>query len=242
MKTPTVFARICAAAVLIAPLSVIGTLQDETLSELKITKYVEPVFPERVQLDGAAEGHVTLVVSRDAAGVPGDVLVLDSTHPQLAIEAVRAAREWRFAPGDNPVDLEPRVVRIGFKATGVVVFPFGKSHADEPLIDSGIRSGQSSIKIPRLQALSRVPKALAQPMPAYPRELALHGTEGSATVSFYVDEEGRIRLPEVVEASAPEFGRAAMAAVMQWRYEPPRQGLRSLVAYDHWSFKFQAAN
>jgi TonB family protein len=44
---------------------------------------------------------------------------------------------------------------------------------------------------------------------------------GSATVEFLVDEHGHARLPRVVDASAPEFGYAAVAAVALWTFEAP---------------------
>ena len=45
-----------------------------------------------------------------------------------------------------------------------------------------------------------------------------------------------------IEASTPEFGEAALAAVAQWRYEPPQQGGRTIVASDNWAFQFKANN
>jgi outer membrane biosynthesis protein TonB len=40
-------------------------------------------------------------------------------------------------------------------------------------------------------------------------------------VEFLVDEHGHARLPRVVDASAPEFGYAAVAAVALWTFEAP---------------------
>ena len=59
---------------------------------------------------------------------------------------------------------------------------------------------------------------------------------------FYVDEDGRVRLPEVIQATEPEFAEAALAAVKQWRYEPPQLGGRRVIACDNWNFKFAANN
>ena len=239
MKTLTLLALLVAAAALSAPLSVLGSANEDTFKELKLTRFVEPVFPESVRLDGVAEGSVTLAVSRNPAGEPVDVLVLRATHPKLALAAEEAVRLWRFAPAEV-AEPAPRLIQLGFRLQGVVLFPAGKNLEDEMANRMVDKSSRVLLSVPRLQNLNQVPKALSQPMPRYPAVLADRGLTGTASVSFYVDEAGRVRLPEVVDATTPEFADAAMAAVAQWRYEPPRSGGRAVVARDTWEFKFQA--
>ncbi len=242
MNSTPLVVRLCAVVVLIAPLLPLGAANEDTFRQLGLTQYSEPAFPQAVMFDGMAEGHVTLAFSRNAAGEPGDILVLEATHPRLAEAAVEAVRNWRFQPSNNPDDLKSRTLRIGFKLQGIVVFPLGK---DNPL-SSGKEEGgfklAAPIRVPQLQALAPAPKALAQPMPAYPAALQARAVEGTASVRFYVDEEGRVRLPEVIAATTPEFADAVLAAVVQWRYEPPQDRGRSIVASDHWSFQFKANN
>ncbi len=242
MNATPLVARLCAAVVLLAPLSLLGATNEETFKQLGLTQYSEPVFPQAVMFDGMASGYVTLAFSRNAAGEPGDILVLETTHPRLAEAAVEAVRNWRFQPSNNADDLKSRTLRIGFKLQGIVVFPLGK---DNPL-SSGKEEGglklAASVRVPQLQALAQAPKALAQPMPAYPAALRSRAVEGTASVRFYVDEGGHVRLPEVIAATAPEFADAALAAVAQWRYEPPQDRGRSIVASDHWAFQFKANN
>lgn len=238
MNTPTLFARPCAAVVLIlAPLSLFGAIDDELIRELKLTKYVEPAFPSMARLSGLAEGHVALAISRTRDGMPADILVLQATDPALGIAAAEAAREWRFQPTNDPAELAARTVRIGFRLSGVVIYPFGKQHAQEAQAAVNEQKLREPVRVPRVQSLAR---PLTQPMPAYPAALRSRAIEGTAAVRFYVDEEGRVRLPEVIEATTPEFAEAALAAVAQWRYEPPLAGGRRVVASDHWAFQFQA--
>jgi outer membrane biosynthesis protein TonB len=40
-------------------------------------------------------------------------------------------------------------------------------------------------------------------------------------VSFYVDEQGRVRLPEVESALEPELVIHAVNALYQWAFQPP---------------------
>ncbi len=243
MHTPTLFARLCAAVVvLVAPLSLLGAINEGIIRELKLTNYVEPDFPAMARLEGLGEGHVALAVGRSAAGEPTDILVLHATDPRFADAAVHAARQWRFQPSTDPADLVTRTVRIGFRLNGVVVYPFGKRHFEEARDAVSDVKLREPVRVPQLQSLAQAPKALAQPMPAYPAALQNTAIAGSAAVRFYVDEEGRVRLPEVIEATRPEFAAAALAAVAQWRYEPPQQRGRNIVANDNWAFEFKANN
>ena len=243
MHTPTLFARLCAAVVvLVAPLSLLGAINEDIIRELKLTKYMEPDFPDMARLEGLGEGHVALAIGRTAAGEPTDVLVLQATDSRLAAAVVEAAREWRFKPSNDPADLVSRTVRIGFRLNGVIVYPFGKKHIEEVLDAVSDIKMREPVRVPRVQSLAQAPKPLAQPMPAYPAVLQSQAIEGSAAVRFYVDEEGRVRLPEVIEATTPEFADAALAAVAQWRYEPPQHRGRNIVASDNWAFQFKANN
>jgi TonB family protein len=235
--------RLCAAVVLGAPLSLLGTINEESIKELRLTKYVDPVFPLGLRYEGVAEGYVSIAVSRTVAGEPGDILVLTASHPRFADAAVEAVREWRFAPADGTVAPPARIVRIGFKVEGmVVVFPITKNSEELRQLDLGRDRMQEPVQVPALTALAQVPKALVQPMPAYPAALTGRKSPGNAAVRFYVDEAGRVRLPEVIAATAPEFAAAALTAVAQWRYEPPQADGRPVVASDHWAFQFKAAN
>ena len=238
------YARIFAAAVLIAPLSLLGADKENenAISLLGLARMVHPAFPYAALADGFSEGHVTLAIGRTPGGEPGDVLVLEATHPRMAEAALEAVREWRFQPTSNPADLEPRVVRIGFRLHGLIIYPLGKNTIQAPEDEVGSLALAKTPDVPRVQSLSASPRMLAKPMPVYPEALRSTSRDGTAAVKFYVDEEGRVRLPQVMEASTPEFGEAAKAAVCQWRYEPLSTGGRRVVATDQWQFQFKANN
>lgn len=240
-NTPTLWARLCAIAVL-APLTLFGALNDEMVNQLKLTSYTEPNFPGSARLEGIPDGIVTLAISRDAAGVPGDILVIEATDQRFGEAAVEAARQWRFAAVPPGTNLPATLVRIGFRLTGVVfvnTFSTELAGLDGSTVAKKLRE---PVMVPELQSLTDMPKVINQPMPAYPSALTGKAIEGTAKVRFYIDQEGRVRLPQVSEATAPEFADAALAAVTQWRYEPPRKGMRRIVVAENWSFKFAANN
>jgi TonB family protein len=60
------------------------------------------------------------------------------------------------------------------------------------------------------------------------------------TVEFYIDEQGRVRMAAVPREAADDiYSAAAVAAVEQWRFEPPlRKGKPVLVLVEQ-LFRFR---
>ena len=75
-----------------------------------------------------------------------------------------------------------------------------------------------------VQELDEQPVARFQARPEYPFELRRNHVEGRALVFFVVSEDGIVRDAQFAEATHPEFGDAAVAAVIQWRFRPGRIG------------------
>jgi TonB family protein len=63
-------------------------------------------------------------------------------------------------------------------------------------------------------------------LPEFPLALKGKVREGTATVSFIVDGAGRVRVPVITDATLPEFGAAALAALRAWQFQPARRGGR----------------
>jgi protein TonB len=56
--------------------------------------------------------------------------------------------------------------------------------------------------------------------PIYPEELKSRNFGGSATLRCQVDRDGNVSSVEVVAATQPAFGQAAVEAVRQWKFTP----------------------
>lgn len=67
--------------------------------------------------------------------------------------------------------------------------------------------------------LDRRPVPTFQARPLYPIALRRSGTEGEAKVSFVIDVNGSPKDIKVVEATQPEFGDSAKAAIEKWRFK-----------------------
>lgn len=247
MKTTPLplLARLCVVAVLLSPLAFFGASESdnaEKTRQLGLTRLVLPDFPPVSRVDGLTEGLVTIAYRRTPEGEPRDVLVVEATHPRLGRAASEAVQAWRFQPTSEPADLEPRAVRFMMRVEGAVVMISNKMLKDLMADADRMTELAKPVNVPRVQELARAPKVIKQEMPGYPSALAGQKVQGTASVRFFVDQSGRVRLPQVVDATVPEFGAAALAAVSQWRYESPKIGARQVVASDAWQFEFKANN
>jgi periplasmic protein TonB len=61
---------------------------------------------------------------------------------------------------------------------------------------------------------------IVQVAPQYPRRAADRGLEGYVLLEFTVTREGTVRDPQVIESSNAMFDRAAIDAVLRFRYRP----------------------
>ena len=215
-----------------------GSENDTLITALNLTKYVQPEFPARARLEGIPCGNVSVVVNRTATGEPSDLLILETSHPSFAEAAREAVQQWRFTPQTDAQlqRLKPALLRFNFKYSGVIYI---NPTIENQLAQSGADKASEPIETPSFQELDQQPKAISQKMPDYPVTLRQQGTEGKVNVIFYVDEEGRVRMPRVVAEDAPEFGEAALAAVSHWRFEQPQRKGRPVVAREQWTFQFR---
>lgn len=67
------------------------------------------------------------------------------------------------------------------------------------------------------------PKAVNTPSPGYPEALTDTGLGGMAEVDLTVKADGSVMNVELAMATHRAFGRAAMAAVAAWKFEPGSQ-------------------
>lgn len=65
------------------------------------------------------------------------------------------------------------------------------------------------------------PKIVSQVEPTYPFDAARTGTEGTVLVKFTVNTKGEVMDPVVVGSTDRIFEPSALAAVKQWKFQPP---------------------
>jgi TonB family protein len=189
---------------------------------LKIVNLVEPGYPPSMTWQGIISGGVDLVFGVDGEGRLDDYLITSYTRAEFAREVEAALKQWRFEPMriDGVPVWSRAELSFSFEARGVVI--------TRTVIDGVTMLTGSMLKASdRVNVLSKQseldhPLVVANAVaPLYPAELAESGRAGEVMVEFFVDEQGRVRLPVVEGEAHPWFADAAARAVMQWRFEPP---------------------
>ena len=204
----------------------------------KIHQTTPAVFPPRLLHDGVTHGEARVRVSIAANGALLDALVVASSHRAFGDEALRTARAWRYEPAREHGESVGVVgdISFSFVVNGPVAIEkrLPATSAEPALPGDPPAYGAES-----LQRLDRIPTPTHVVPPVYPADWSDRGIAGTATVEFYVDESGRTRIPLVTAASHPLLGASAVAAVAQWRFEPPTRAGRPVLARIEQVFTFQ---
>jgi TonB family protein len=203
-----------------------GSQRDSGDTPLKIIQTTESNFPPALAAEGIHEGEVRVVIVIDADGKLADFLVTSFTHPAFAREVLSSLRAWEYEPArehGKPVGMRTEAT-FYFEARGMVL-----SVSPHDLL-----SGQANRMFGSAPTLLLANAAdLDQPLtaievvqPRHPgKSIKPAQPRGTATLDFYVDAEGRPRMPVVIRASHEWFGAAAAQALAQWRFSPPtREG------------------
>lgn len=243
MKTPVIRLALClgiAGAAFAASAFASETTNEKAAQQLGLAEVALPQFPAYLQQIGITEGAVAVAISRAADGKVDDVLVLESTHPRFSEAVTEAVHKWRFAPPSpeqqpaEPVAPTIQVVRFQFHMGGAASVLMPTIYVNRPEMPAR----PDEIELTRFDELDTPPAARFQPMPHFPSALRRQRIFGSASVSFFVDTEGKVRVPLVTSATHPEFGDAALEAIKQWRFDTPRRNGRPVNAIETWTFNF----
>jgi TonB family protein len=203
----------------------------------KINQKVPAVYPGRLLYNGVLRGEAAVVLEIDPAGKLADALVTTYTHREFAEEAIRAVKQWTFQPGylDGQPVISIVTITFAFSVDGVAVY--------EKSMDS-VRYGAEedeegfSYRPHELRALDRKPQLKIVASPIYPKAWIEQGHTGRITIGFFIDELGQTRVPSVTSGSDGLLAGAALAAVKQWRFEPPLHKGRPVLAQAEQEFVF----
>ena len=203
---------------------------------------VLPAFPSGLQIQGITRGDVFVALGVTAEGRVSDSLVLGYTQESLATAVRGVVNQWRFAPArldGAPVPAQ-FTMRVAFTLQGAVVSGDIVNHF---FFDNFERMGDGYLRY-RLHAadeIDRVPGRVNTVAPKYARQAEQEGVRGRVRVYFYIDEEGRVRLPAVDSELQPYLTEQAVAAVREWRFEPPTRGGQPVLIAASEEFDFSSA-
>lgn len=196
------------------------SVEKKLSNDARVDHYVEPAFPSALRNKSVVEGYVNVQLVVAADGTLLEVFVSSYSRPEFAESAEIAIKSWRFRPADNPAELPKRFgLRIDFRREGMLVVQGDFVET----VNHFLKSTDNVFEVTtcKLRDLDAIPEVNNLVVPEYPAELKKKNIQGSATVSFFIDESGAVHAVAVAEASQPEFGLAALNAVKQWSFAPP---------------------
>lgn len=187
-------------------------------------------------MNGIHSGKVRMVVSVDADGHLVDQLVVAYTNEIFVTSAVRAVKAWIFEPAR--VRGHPRASRADllfvFKGDLVVTV----QNAEYNFLQS-IFGDTYMFQPSLLRDLDHIPFPVHVVTPSIPDGVMAPGEVRVVTVEFYIDQEGKVRVPSVSREQADDrLAAVAVAAVEQWRFESPMRKGRPVLVLAQQDFRF----
>lgn len=186
------------------------------------------VYPPMMLYNAIYSGEVSAVISVDEKGVLTDYLVTGYTDQAFADAAVMALKRWNYKPARvmGRARSSRADVLFQFKDQGVIVQSLPGALEQRAL--AGYMQGRYIYQPCKLRELDRIPTPVHVVRPVVNKS----DSQRKITVEFYIDEEGRVRMPAVGRESADDaFAAAAVSAVEQWRFEPPLRKGRPVLVY-----------
>jgi protein TonB len=124
--------------------------------------------------------------------------------------------------------LEPSPPPSLARPTGLIEIPTGR-------LGTAGGSGTGSGGILDLADLDEKPEVIpgTKKNPIYPRAMETDGISGHVLIAFWVDQQGNVKDPQILESSRREFEAPAVAAIRQWKFIPGKRGGRPV------SFRYQ---
>lgn len=193
-------------------------------------------YPPSMFYEGIYSGEVRAVISVSESGELTDCLIVGYTQEAFAEVALAAIKRWKYRPA--LVRGEPRASRaelvFEFRNQGVIVQSLPNAIIRRAFF--GALDEKYIYKPCRLRDLDRipVPVEVVTPVVGAPKE------NRKVVVSFFIDEEGRVRMPAVNREFAEDvYAAAAVSAVEKWRFEPPLRKGRPVLVSAQQEFNFQ---
>jgi hypothetical protein len=183
--------------------------------------FIKVQFPGRAVYDGLATGRATVGVMLDQAGKPVDFLLISYTKDYFGQALLEETRRREFTAKTVNHAAMPAAFIFTYLfeppegLTSISNFEAGSRRSET--VQGGPKLSYEAHREGDLDAGQLEQKQLA--VPVLPSR---YGTQPvRALMSFYVDEHGKVRLPNVESALVPELAVAAVSALQQWAFKPP---------------------
>lgn len=208
------------------------------------TPPIDMLYPGQAYNEGVSQGNATVGVMLDAQGHPTDFLLIRYTKKYFGDALMREAHRQDYKPRRVKGVAVPGRFNFGTKFTPAAVMMMTSFNAiEERQIE--IEGGPRAIYEPHLEseidgggleftraAVALIPDGFDAPQ----------GKTVKAFVSFYVDEKGHVRLPNVEGAVSTLLIPNAIKAVQHWEFKAPTMKGKPVLVFALWSVSFQPFN
>jgi hypothetical protein len=185
-------------------------------------------FPGAARAHGLAHGNAVVSVLINAEGKAADFLVIGCTDQVFGTALMEEAKTLKYqAAIFQGVPVSARY-NLGYTFTpGSGDMPGSKNISVNAMEEMRIHT--EKIDKPRL-AYSAVAESTLDHPPEFTNAALPKMPEGyqapsdkpvKVFVTFYIDEEGHVREPNVESAASPKLIPGAIDAVLQWSFKPP---------------------
>lgn len=177
-------------------------------------------FPGGATSRGVAKGNAVVSVMVDAGGKATDFLVVSCTDPSFGTALLEQAKVCGFQAAKFKGVAVPARFNLAYtfeaKNMSMTSMDAARHRMDDAMGVKQAFSAAAEKDIDRPLEFTNVG------IPRLPEGFAAPGNDPvKVFVTFYVDEEGRVREPNVESAVAPELIPGAVAAVLTWSFKPP---------------------
>ena len=238
MKSSYYLLSVCLAMGLAVPASAQFPPRRPEQVSLKIIQTDEAQFPLKLRASPIMDGEATVAINIDSNGQLIECLVTGYSRKEFADTAVEALHRWRYEPARLNGEAWPSVqeLHFDFSRTGVVIDLTGLDAIGNRI--EQLVQARYAYRAFTLRELDRIPTPIEVVSPTAP-PLSPGESKRTILVDFYIDEEGRVRLPAVKRVEANDvYAASAMAAVKQWRFEPPLCNGRPVLVHTQQPFDF----
>ncbi|HEY1765189.1 MAG TPA: TonB family protein [Opitutaceae bacterium] len=208
-----------------------------------VNQRADAVYPTHLEEIGVKSGSASIAVAVDEQGQLADMLVTAYSNRAFADSALAAIRKWTFEPArihGIPRNTKSDIT-FRFQLEGVVVVTLTNLSYSE-MLHLKLAPGSTAYAACTLSELDRIPTPTKIVSPAYQESLAKSSRGGHVAVSFYIDEEGHVRMPSVSRATDEEneeLAAIAVTAVSQWQFDPPISKGKPVLVVAEQDFNFK---
>lgn len=229
--------RLLLTLALVVPALAAPLVPPEDAEPITIVQTAPALFPPELAAQNHTRGWARVLVAIDETGHLVDTLVIGHSHPQFAAVAVAALRTWQYRPAHGPAGPLLSVAPLNFvfrndgQGASVTAAPGGEALPPPPLPTA------TSLLV-RFGDLDQIPTPIHLVSPAYSDADAHRNAGKKVVVRFYIDETGHVRMPTLAYADDAAVARRALAAVVEWRFLPPKYQNRPVITKVSQTFTF----